>query len=138
MRVPLWLDTVSAPKFSTLTNDLSVDVCIVGAGIAGITLAYLLKDTDLKIALIDSDRVLHGTTAYTTAKITAQHDLDYHTILQHYGEYKAKCYANAQTDAIHFIEQTINELKIDCDFERKFAAVYTQDQKNIFRSLRKN
>ena len=131
MRVPLWLDTVSAPKYSTLTHDLSVDVCIVGAGIAGISLAYLLKDTDLKIALIDSDRVLHGTTAYTTAKITAQHDLDYQTIIHHYGEYQAKCYANAQTDAINFIEQTIKDLNIDCDFERKFSAVYTQDQKYV-------
>ena len=43
MRVPLWLDTISAPKFSQLTYDRSVDVCIVGAGMAGVTLAYLLK-----------------------------------------------------------------------------------------------
>ena len=71
MRVPLWLDTISAPKFSQLTYDRSVDVCIVGAGMAGVTLAYLLKDTELNVALIDSDEVLHGTSAYTTAKITA-------------------------------------------------------------------
>ena len=85
MRVPLWLDTVSIPEFSTLTHDLQVDVCIVGAGIAGITLAYLLKDTDLKVALIDSDRVLHGTTAYTTAKVTMQHDLVYDELIKNYG-----------------------------------------------------
>lgn len=43
MRVPLWLDTVSAPNYPTLTHPLDVDVCIVGAGITGVTLAYLLK-----------------------------------------------------------------------------------------------
>ena len=131
MRVPLWLDTISAPKFSQLTHDRSVDVCIVGAGMAGVTLAYLLKDTELNVALIDSDEVLHGTSAYTTAKITAQHNLDYHKILNHYGEYQAKCYANAQLDALDFIEQTIKKLNIDCDFEKKFSAVYTQDEKYI-------
>ena len=127
MRVPLWLDTVSAPNYPTLTHPLDVDVCIVGAGITGVTLAYLLKDTDLKVVLIDSDHVLHGTTAYTTAKVTAQHDIVYDEIIHSYGEYQAKCYANAQIDAIYFIEQTIQQLKIDCDFERKFAAIYTQD-----------
>lgn len=131
MRVPLWLDTVSAPHYPTLTHNLDVDVCIVGAGITGVTLAYLLKDTDLKVVLIDSDHVLHGTTAYTTAKVTAQHDLVYDHLIHSYGEYQAKCYANAQIDAIHFIEQTIQQLKIDCDFERKFAAVYTQDPKYV-------
>lgn len=127
MRVPLWLDTVSAPNYPTLTHPLDVDVCIVGAGITGVTLAYLLKDTDLKVVLIDSDHVLHGTTAYTTAKVTAQHDIVYDEIIHSYGEYQAKCYANAQTDALYFIEQTIQQLKIDCEFERKFAAIYTQD-----------
>ncbi len=131
MRVPLWLDTMSAPEFSTLTHDLNVDVCIVGAGITGVTLAYLLKDTDLKVALIDSDRVLHGTTAYTTAKVTVQHDVFYHDLIHSYGEYQAKCYANAQTDALQFISQTVQDLKIDCDFEEKFAAVYTQDKKYV-------
>ena len=127
MRVPLWLDTVSAPNYPTLTHPLDVDVCIVGAGITGVTLAYLLKDTDLKVVLIDSDHVLHGRTAYTTAKVTAQHDIVYDEIIHSYGEYQAKCYANAQTDALYFIEQTIQQLKIDCEFERKFAAIYTQD-----------
>ena len=68
MRVPLWLDTVSAPNYPTLTHPLDVDVCIVGAGITGVTLAYLLKDTDLKVVLIDSDHVLHGTISMIDGK----------------------------------------------------------------------
>ena len=131
MRVPLWLDTVSIPHFSTLTHDLQVDICIVGAGITGITLAYLLKDTDLKVALIDSDRVLHGTTAYTTAKVTMQHDLVYDELIQYYGEYSAQCYANAQKQAIEFISQNVKQLNIDCDFEEKFAAIYTKNKKYV-------
>ena len=137
MRVPLWLDTISAPKFSQLTHDRSVDVCIVGAGMAGVTLAYLLKDTELNVALIDSDEVLHGTSAYTTAKITAQHNLDYHKILNHYGEYQAKCYANAQLDALDFIEQTIKKLNIDCDFEKKFQ-LFIRKMKSMFLFLKRN
>jgi len=127
MNVPLWLDTTTFPKYSTLNRDEEANICIVGAGITGVTLAYLLRNSGLKIVLIDSDKVLHGTTAYTTAKLTAQHDLVYHDLIKNYGEYNAKLYGNAQQAAIEFVAS----LNIDCDFEYKSSYVYTQKKGSI-------
>lgn len=131
MHQSLWSLSQTVPRYPSLTHHTKADVCIVGAGLTGITLAYLLKDTDLTVVLIDSDHVLSGTTAHTTAKITAQHDLIYHDLIQTFGEYYAKCYANAQREALQFISQTITTHHIDCQFEKKFSAIYTQNDESI-------
>lgn len=131
MKVPLWLDTTVVPSYHSLCEDLSVDVCIVGAGITGITLAYLLRDSGLKIALIDSDQVIHGTTAYTTAKLTAGQGLIYQDLIQNVGYDGAKLYYESQQEAIDFVAKTIHDLKIDCDFVRLPHYVFTQEASNL-------
>ena len=44
--VSLWMATTAVPNQSTLGEDTHADVCVVGAGIAGITTAYLLAKQD--------------------------------------------------------------------------------------------
>lgn len=84
-----WLaSTTDIPNFPKLSEDIQVDVAIVGAGITGITTAYLLSKKGLNIAVVDTGRILHGTTDHTTAKITAQHDLIYSEFLSHFGKEK--------------------------------------------------
>lgn len=131
MHQSLWSLSQKTSTYPPLSQHTKTDICIVGAGITGITLAYLLKDTPLTICLIDSDRVSSGTTAYTTAKMTAQHDLIYHELIHTFGHYDAKCYANAQFEALDFISQTIKQHRMDCEFERKFSAIYTQNAHDI-------
>lgn len=126
MKVPLWLDTVSIPSYQSLDQNIDVDICIVGAGITGITLAYLLRDSGLNIALIDSDQVLHGTTAYTTAKLTAGHGLIYADLIKNFGLESAKSYYQSQQDAIDFVVKTISDLKIECNLVKLPHYVYTQ------------
>ena len=127
MNKSLWLDTITLPTYRPLTENIEADLCIVGAGITGITLAYVLRKSGLKIALIDSDQLLHGATAYTTAKLTAQHHVIYHELIKDYGKCSAKRYANAQTAAIEFIKRT----NIECDFEHLTAYVYTQQEAHV-------
>jgi glycine/D-amino acid oxidase-like deaminating enzyme len=90
-----WLASTSTPNFSKLNEDIQVDVAIVGAGITGITTAYLLSQKGLKVAIIEAGRILHGTTGHTTAKITMQHDLIYDEFLSHFGKEKTKLYYEA-------------------------------------------
>jgi hypothetical protein len=44
--VSVWMDTGPPLKESPLSENARADVCIVGAGIAGITTAYLLSQED--------------------------------------------------------------------------------------------
>lgn len=126
-----WKSNTSLPSFEPLTKDLEVDVAIVGAGITGITTAYLLRRQGLKIALIESDSILSGTTEYTTAKITAQHGLIYHELIEHFGLEKAKLYYQAAMDAKTWIKDTIADNQITCGFSDEDAYIYTDDDKEI-------
>ncbi len=128
---PYWRTSVTLPSFPKLTEDINVDVAIVGGGISGITTAYLLVKEGLKVALIESDRLLNGTTGHTTAKITAQHDLIYDEFINHLGEEKAKLYYEACMEALHFIKSTVKEQNIDCDFTEQDAYIYTNSSSSF-------
>ena len=120
---------IELPTFDKLNQDITVDVAIVGAGITGITAAYLLAKDGVKVALIEAGGVLNGTTGHTTAKLTAQHELIYDELINHFGEEKAKQYFESASNAIKFVENTSKEKGIDCDFSKQDAFVYaTTDQ----------
>jgi glycine/D-amino acid oxidase-like deaminating enzyme/nitrite reductase/ring-hydroxylating ferredoxin subunit len=121
-----WLASTSTPNFSKLNKNIQVDVAIVGAGITGITTAYLLSQKGLKVAIIEAGRILHGTTGHTTAKITMQHDLIYDEFLSHFGKEKTKLYYEANREGLEFIKKTIEEHHIDCQFTEEDAYVYTK------------
>ena len=120
---PYWRD-LEFPTFEKLNEDLSVDVAIVGAGITGITAAYLLTKEGLKVVLLEADRVLAGTTGHTTAKLTAQHNIIYDELINHFGDDQAQLYYESHRSAIQFVENEVNEKGIDCDFSKQDAYVY--------------
>lgn len=121
-----WLASTPCTTFPKLEENFSVDVAIIGGGITGITLAYLLKQEGMKVAVVEADRILQGTTGHTTAKVTSQHSLIYDKISSKVGEDMARQYADANESAIRLIESLINENSIDCDFKHLPAYVYTQ------------
>ncbi|XBD02179.1 FAD-dependent oxidoreductase [Pseudalkalibacillus hwajinpoensis] len=111
-----------------LREDMSTDVVIVGGGITGITAGYLLANEGKKVIIIESDRLLNGTTGHTSAKITAQHDLIYDEFLNHFGQEKAKLYYEANNDALQFIKQTVDTLSISCSYSEEDAYLYASTE----------
>ena len=92
-----WIERTNIKEYPKLENDIEADVCIVGAGIVGVTLAYLLNKQGKKVVLLEKDRVLSNTTANTTAKITSQHGFCYSKILKSNGFESAKEYVRKVT-----------------------------------------
>jgi glycine/D-amino acid oxidase-like deaminating enzyme/nitrite reductase/ring-hydroxylating ferredoxin subunit len=121
---PYWRDSVTLPRFQTLTEDLDTEVVIVGGGISGITTAYRLTQAGRQVVLVDAGRLFNGTTGHTTAKITAQHDLIYDELIQHLGEEKAKQYYQANRNALQFIRDQVKNQGIDCDLREEDAVLY--------------
>ncbi len=121
---PFWRESTKVHSFSPLTIDTEVDVAIVGGGITGITTGYLLSKQGMKVAILEADQILNGTTGHTTAKITAQHGLIYDEFIQHFGKEKTKLYYQANTDALKFVRQTVSELQIECDLTEEDAYIY--------------
>lgn len=86
--------------------------------------------------MIESGRILDGTTGYTTAKITAQHDLIYDELIGHIGMPNARLYYEANLKALSFIKNLVLEQKIPCDFEEQDACIYTTEEQSVQKSER--
>ncbi len=104
-----------------------VDVVVVGSGIFGLTTAVLLRREGLEVTVLDAGRIASGVTAHTTAKVTSLHGLIYAQLERSFGEEGARRYGEANQAAIEQIARTVDELGIDCDFERRSAFTYTED-----------
>lgn len=127
----LWRSTTELPTYGKLKETVYVDVAVIGAGIAGITTAYLLAKEGIKVALVEMNRVLEGTTGYTTAKITTQHGMMYDKLIQHFGEEQARLYHDGNHEALAFIQRTAAEHKIDCQLEKQDAYLYAESEESL-------
>ncbi|HYP53105.1 MAG TPA: FAD-dependent oxidoreductase, partial [Pyrinomonadaceae bacterium] len=116
--VSVWMATEDVPPQPALTADESADVVVVGAGISGLTTAYLLAKEGLSVVVIDDGPVAGGETCHTTAHIVNALDDRYYELERLFGERGARLAAESHTAAITKIEEIVNEEKIDCDFER--------------------
>lgn len=100
-----WIASTDVINFPALQEDIKVDLAIIGGGLAGIQCAYQLQKEGLNIAVLEANKIGHGTTGHTTAKITSQHDLIYDKIRNQMGTELAKQYAVANETAIHEIKK---------------------------------
>lgn len=123
-----WLQTEpgGSPR-PTLTEDLTVDVAVIGAGMAGLSTAWELTRAGLSVAVLEADRVAAGVTGHTTAKVTALHTLIYDKLRRTRGGEAARLYARSQSEAIERAAGIVAELGIDCDWEERSAYTYVHD-----------
>ena len=124
----LWLNEKAKEKFPKLEKDLETQVCIIGAGIFGISTAYYLTQKGYNVIILERDKIANRVTGHTTAKITSQHGLIYHYLLNQYGKEFARKYYLANQKSIQEIEKIITQNQIACDFERQNSCVYTTNK----------
>ena len=126
-----WIESTPAPIFPRLEEPVEVDVAVLGAGIAGITAAMLLKQAGKTVALLESREVLRGVTGHTTAKLTSGHALAYSAITSNFGPDEARLYAQANEAAIEYVRRVTDERGIDCDLETAVNYVYTESRDEV-------
>jgi glycine/D-amino acid oxidase-like deaminating enzyme/nitrite reductase/ring-hydroxylating ferredoxin subunit len=114
----VWMATTDMPQFQPLTQDLRTNVCVVGAGIAGLTTAYLLARAGRAVVVIDDGPIGGGETGRTTAHLTAALDDRYYNIAKLHGDDGARLAAESHMSAINRVEAIASMEDIDCDFER--------------------
>jgi glycine/D-amino acid oxidase-like deaminating enzyme/nitrite reductase/ring-hydroxylating ferredoxin subunit len=114
----LWMKTISVRQRSRLERDTSADVCIVGAGIAGLTTAYLLAKAGRSVVLLDDGPVAGGQSQRTTAHLSNALDDRYYEVEKIHGVEGARLAAESHSAAIDCIESVVAEERVDCDFAR--------------------
>jgi glycine/D-amino acid oxidase-like deaminating enzyme len=127
----LWREASPGQIYPSLKGEVYVDVVIIGAGITGLTTAYLLKRRGLRVAVLEKDTVGGGTTGRTTGKVTSQHNLAYVELEKMVGTHHAKMYGQANQAAVNLVERIIRDEKIDCEWERADNYVFTDNPKYV-------
>jgi glycine/D-amino acid oxidase-like deaminating enzyme/nitrite reductase/ring-hydroxylating ferredoxin subunit len=116
--VSVWMATQAVPEFPTLGRELNADVCVVGAGIAGLTTAYLLIREGRNVVVLDAGPILSGETERTTAHLASALDDGFSELEKTHGEHGAVLAAQCHAAAIDAIESILTTEEIDCDFTR--------------------
>jgi len=138
--VPVWIDDTRIRKFPKLQKNINVDVLVVGAGVTGITTAYLLKKAGSTVALIDRERMASIDTGHTTAHLTYVTDVSLQQLVRNFGKDHAQAAWDAGTAAIEEIERIVEEEGSDCEFTRVPAYLHVRvdgSSKKEASSLRK-
>lgn len=114
----VWMGKADVPSRPALAKDITADVCVVGAGIAGLTTAYLLADEGSSVVVLDDGAIAGGETSRTTAHLVNVLDDRYFEIESMHGEKGARLAAESHSAAIDRIEAIVAKEKIECEFDR--------------------
>lgn len=114
----IWSRDFQMPNLQELAEDLEVDVCIIGAGFAGLSTAYMLLKENRSVAVLDDGLIGGGESCRTTAHLSNAIDDRYTEIERIHGLEGARLAAQAHTMAIDRIEQICRQEEIECEFER--------------------
>src|SRR5215213_4678264 len=114
----IWMATADTPLPPALNSNVRTEVCIIGAGIAGLTSAYLLSRQGRSVVVLDDGPIGGGMTGRTTAHLTNAFDDRYLEVEKLHGKEGASLTAESHTAAIELVEEIVRTEQIDCDFVR--------------------
>src|SRR3954468_12404088 len=112
----IWRASAPVESSAPLAGNLQVDVCVVGAGIAGLTTAYLLAKAGRSVAVLDDGPVGGGMSQMTSGHLTNMLDDRYYELEKLHGADGARLAAESHTAAVDRIEAIAAEEAIACDF----------------------
>src|SRR5690349_5153897 len=113
----IWMATANTPSQSPLKESIRTDICIIGAGIAGLTTALLLGKEGRSVVVLDDGAIGGGMTGRTTAHLSNAYDDRYVEIERLHGEEPSRLTAESHTAAIDKIHEIVSREQIDCKFE---------------------
>ncbi len=128
--VSTWMGSVPPPTFNTLNENYETEVCIIGGGIMGLTIAYQILQTGRKVCVLEGFEIGCGQTGRSTAQFTTALDTPYHKLEKYHGRKGAKLAAESHSSAIEHILEIIRKEKIECDLEKINGYLFCSPEKS--------
>src|SRR5688572_11140547 len=125
----VWLDH-RPPELAPLQADQETEVCVIGAGIAGLTTAYLLGRKGKAVTVLEDGSVGGGETGRTTAHLSTALDDRYFELEKVRGKDVSSAAAQSHSGAISMIENIIADEAIDCEFRRLDGYLFTPPKRS--------
>jgi glycine/D-amino acid oxidase-like deaminating enzyme/nitrite reductase/ring-hydroxylating ferredoxin subunit len=113
-----------------LAQDLELEVCVIGGGMAGLSVAYQLAGEGLKVGVLEDGEVGSGETGRTTAHLSSALDDGYRELERLHGEKGALLAAESHARAIDEIESIVERHGISCDFRRVSGYLFQSPERD--------
>ena len=126
-----WLTTRDYEPGNPLTEDIDVDVAIVGGGFTGLSTAYHLKkeEPNLRIALLESQVIGFGASGRNGGFNMTLFGLTLGITAIRFGKSKAREAHLYMEQAVDLLRDLVAELDLDCDYEHPgFLRVATSEK----------
>jgi glycine/D-amino acid oxidase-like deaminating enzyme len=119
---PIWV-TEERAAYPPLRGRQQAEAVVVGGGLCGVTAAYLMAQGGLNVMLLEADRLGHGASGHTMARVTVQHGLIYSRLKKQWGMDAAQAYAVIQTGALSAMASLVEEKHISCGWTWQDASL---------------
>ena len=127
----IWKDNIDSISYKKLDKDIDCDVLIIGGGITGVSSLYNLRDSKLKVVLVEQNRIGYSTTGNSTGKLTyLQNDL-LDKIRNNCDEKKEFSYLKFIVDGMNEMVNLIKDKNIDCNLTKVDSYLYTNKDDEI-------
>jgi len=113
---PHWMESAPLPTLPRLERARKADIVVVGAGITGLTTAYLLTRAGRTVAVLERDEAVEHDTAHTSAHLSMVTDAWLSELVDRFGRDHAQAAWDAGLAAIAQIDTIVREEEIACDF----------------------
>jgi glycine/D-amino acid oxidase-like deaminating enzyme len=111
-------ETLSLPTFPELKEDLRTEVCVIGGGLSGLSIAYELAKRGKRVVLLESFRLGSGQSGRTTAHLSCQLEEEFYELMKMHDLETVRKFLGAHRSAIDTIESIVDQEEISCDFKR--------------------
>jgi glycine/D-amino acid oxidase-like deaminating enzyme/nitrite reductase/ring-hydroxylating ferredoxin subunit len=121
---PVWDVEAPPQEFVKLGENLRADVCVVGAGIAGMSVAYHLSKAGKKVVVLEDGAVGGGQTGVTTAHLASAMDDRFYHLEDMHGRDGSRLTYQSHQAAVDRIGEIVAAESIDCDYRRLDGYLY--------------
>lgn len=115
-----WIHQLNHERPHTrITKDVSTDVAIVGAGIAGIASAFFtLKYTDKRVVLVERHKLAHGATGHNAGQVVSYFERGFASLAREFGLQRAAEAEKAIVSAWELIDEMYTDAGLSIPFPR--------------------
>jgi glycine/D-amino acid oxidase-like deaminating enzyme len=114
---PLWpLTDLPPTRYPPITSDTTCDVVVIGGGVSGALVAFLLVEAGLDVVVTEAREVAGGSTSANTALLLYESDLPLHRLAERMGERNAVEVYRLCRDALAGFAAIVSRLDGPCGF----------------------
>jgi glycine/D-amino acid oxidase-like deaminating enzyme/nitrite reductase/ring-hydroxylating ferredoxin subunit len=122
----VWRATAARSGFAVLNREVETDILVIGGGITGVTLAWLLAQQGRKVTLLEAGELGSGSTGNSTGNLYETLSQGLHPVASHWGNEAASQVVRLRRAAVDFIARAAQST--DCGFRRCGLHLYATSE----------